>query len=72
MSHRGSLLCLPDGIWAWPVDAPADDHGATPWRWSLPRAERLDFFLLGTGIAPWTMPETCGRGFAKRMFRSTR
>ena len=20
MSHRGSLLCLPDGIWAWPVD----------------------------------------------------
>ena len=23
MSHRGSLLCLPDGIWAWPVEAPA-------------------------------------------------
>ena len=22
MSHRGSLLCLPDGIWAWPVDEP--------------------------------------------------
>ena len=20
MSHRGSLLCLPDGIWAWPVN----------------------------------------------------
>ena len=19
MSHRGSLLCLPDGIWAWPI-----------------------------------------------------
>jgi uncharacterized protein len=19
MSHRGSLLCLPDAIWAWPV-----------------------------------------------------
>ncbi len=19
MSHRGSLLCLPSGIWAWPV-----------------------------------------------------
>ena len=19
MSHRGSILCLPDGIWAWPV-----------------------------------------------------
>ena len=22
MSHRGSLLCLPDAIWAWPVAAP--------------------------------------------------
>ena len=22
MSHRGSLLCLPDGIWAWPVASP--------------------------------------------------
>ena len=23
LSHRGSLLCLPDGIWAWPVAEPA-------------------------------------------------
>src|SRR5262249_41167968 len=23
LSHRGSLLCMPDGIWAWPVDDPA-------------------------------------------------
>ena len=22
MSHRGSLLCLPDAIWAWPVEKP--------------------------------------------------
>ena len=22
MSHRGSLLCLPDAIWAWPVAKP--------------------------------------------------
>ena len=21
MSHRGSLLCLPDGSWAWPVNS---------------------------------------------------
>ena len=20
MSHRGSLLCFPDGIWAWPIN----------------------------------------------------
>ena len=24
MSHRGSLLCLPSGLWAWPV-ARAED-----------------------------------------------
>ncbi|MEA2928999.1 MAG: hypothetical protein QOG38_1427, partial [Hyphomicrobiales bacterium] len=24
MSHRGSILCLPSGVWAWPVTAPAD------------------------------------------------
>jgi hypothetical protein len=22
MSHRGSLLCLPEAIWAWPVTTP--------------------------------------------------
>ncbi|MDO9561602.1 MAG: hypothetical protein Q7J60_08285, partial [Bradyrhizobium sp.] len=24
MSHRGSLLCLPEAIWAWHVVRPAD------------------------------------------------
>ncbi len=24
MSHRSSLLCLPDAIWAWPVQRPDD------------------------------------------------
>jgi uncharacterized protein len=56
MSHRGSLLCLPEGIWAWPVSAPAalndDALGLV-----FARADALDFFLLGTGQAPWTLPE---------------
>ena len=26
MSHRGSLLCLPDAIWAWDGDAPGADR----------------------------------------------
>jgi len=56
MSHRGSLLCLPDGIWAWPVAAPADLTEA-----SLSQvfacAKNLDFFVLGTGAVPWIMPE---------------
>lgn len=57
MSHRGSLLCLPDGIWAWPVAAPA---ALTDETLSLVfvRAHDLDFFILGTGTAPWIMPES--------------
>jgi uncharacterized protein len=56
MSHRGSLLCLPDGIWAWPVTAPAEINGATLAH-VLAQLEALDFFLIGTGNAPWIVPE---------------
>ena len=56
MSHRGSLLCLPDGIWPWPIAAPND---LTDELLSLvfARADALDFFILGAGSAPWLMPE---------------
>ncbi|MGB7037068.1 MAG: MTH938/NDUFAF3 family protein [Xanthobacteraceae bacterium] len=55
LSHRGSLLCLPDGVWAWPVSAPVDltDDLLAP---IFSRAGNLDFFILGTGTAPWTVP----------------
>jgi uncharacterized protein len=55
LSHRGSLLSLPDGIWAWPIAAPAD---MTVDALSLvfARAGELDFFILGTGVEPWVMP----------------
>jgi len=56
VSHRGSLLCLPDGIWAWPIVTPAalnDDLLGL----IFARAEDLDFFILGTGAAPWIVPE---------------
>jgi uncharacterized protein len=56
MSHRGSLLCLPDGIWAWPVAVPADLTEASL-ALVFARAENLDFFVLGTGAAPWIMPD---------------
>ena len=56
MSHRGSLLCLPDGIWAWPVTAPAELTEEALLQ-VFARAENLDFFVFGTGIAPWIMPE---------------
>jgi uncharacterized protein len=56
LSHRGSLLCLPDGIWAWPVTAPAamNEEALAP---VFERAADLDFFILGTGATPWIMPE---------------
>ena len=56
MSHRGSLLCLPDGIWAWPVatpDAVTDDALSMV----FDRAGNLDFFILGTGTVLRPMPE---------------
>src|SRR5262249_34205210 len=46
MSHRGSLLCLPDGIWAWPVAEPAAVT-ETALALVFARAEALDFFVLG-------------------------
>ena len=56
MSHRGSLLCLPDGIWAWPISTPTA-LGDDLLDLVLARAEALDFFIVGTGDAPWLMPE---------------
>jgi len=56
MSHRGSLLCLPDGIWAWPVKEVGDLSETTlepVWAW----AGRLDIFLIGAGRDPWALPE---------------
>jgi uncharacterized protein len=56
LSHRGSLLCLPDGIWAWPVATPGeltDDALATVFA----RTGALDFFILGTGTGPWAAPD---------------
>jgi len=56
MSHRGSLLCLPSGIWAWPVTGPAaiDEAALAP---LFAEAGDIELFLLGTGAAPWLLPE---------------
>src|ERR1700687_4567350 len=55
MSHRGSLLCLPDGIWAWPV---TDVYGLneTALARVFAQAGKLDIFLIGAGRDPWAMP----------------
>ena len=55
MSHRGSILCLPAGIWAWPVTAPDEITEQTLTRALASRD--VDLFLVGTGKMPWLMPE---------------
>ncbi|MGA8610492.1 MAG: MTH938/NDUFAF3 family protein [Xanthobacteraceae bacterium] len=56
LSHRGSLLCLPDGIWAWPIATPAELSGEAL-SLVFARATDLDFFIVGTGAGPWIVPE---------------
>ena len=55
MSHRGSLLCLPDSMWAWPVASPQQID-----RYSLARvfekANSIDTLLIGTGNDVWLPP----------------
>lgn len=56
MSHRGSLLCLPDGIWAWPVKNVSEltEAALAP---VFARAPALDLFLIGAGRDPYALPE---------------
>src|SRR5512139_3007190 len=64
MSHRGSLLCFPDGIWAWAV-AGIDDLTTASLQPALARADALDFFLIGGGRDPWVLPERLKARFAE-------
>jgi uncharacterized protein len=56
MSHRGSLLCLPSGLWAWPVTQ-ASDIGEASLTQVLAEAAEIDLFLLGIGRERWAMPD---------------
>jgi uncharacterized protein len=62
MSHRGSLLCFPDGVWAWAVGDPRqlDENALAA---AFDRAQTLDFFLIGAGRDPWPLPETLRQRF---------
>ena len=62
MSHRGSLLCLPNGIWAWPVIKAAEID-----EYSLSRvfaaANSIDTLLVGTGADVWVPPNHLREAF---------
>jgi uncharacterized protein len=55
MSHRGSLLCLPNGVWAWEVTRPEQID-----KYSLARvfdaANAIDTLIVGTGSGVWLPP----------------
>jgi uncharacterized protein len=56
MSHRGSLLCLPSGVWAWPVERPGEiDEAALALVFA--EADEIGLFLLGVGNERWAVPD---------------
>ena len=55
MSHRGSLLCLPDAIWAWPVTRPEEITRASLQR-VFASANNIDTLIIGTGSDVWLPP----------------
>lgn len=65
MSHRGSLLCLPSGIWAWPVVRPSDiDQAALAPVFA--EADNIALFLLGVGRERWSLPDVLSEQFRVR------
>ncbi len=55
MSHRGSILCLPDGIWAIAIDAP-DALGDEELAFIIDAVPAVEHLLIGTGHDPWLLP----------------
>ena len=62
MSHRGSLLCFPDGIWAWPVSA-VSEMSLQSLQPVFDRAGQIDFVLIGGGRDPFILPERLAAHF---------
>jgi uncharacterized protein len=52
MSHRGSLLCLPDAIWAWPVTKASEIDEYTLSR-VFAAANKIDTLIVGSGTEVW-------------------
>ncbi len=56
MSHKGSLLCLPDAIWAWPITGP-DGIDRTSLARVFADAGHIDTLIIGTGTGVWLPPD---------------
>ena len=55
MSHRGSLLCLPSGIYVWDVSTPEaiSEAALAP---VFAEADRIGILMIGTGKSRWQLP----------------
>jgi uncharacterized protein len=62
MSHRGSLLCLPSGIYAWDPPDPVDARSLER---VLAGGEAVGMLLLGTGAAQKLPDAAVRRAFAE-------
>jgi uncharacterized protein len=67
MSHKGSILALPSGIWAWPAATPADIDEQSLARVLAEPA--VDLLVIGTGrdlvpLAPTLRARLKARGMA--------
>jgi uncharacterized protein len=65
MSHRGSLLCLPNGVWASSVAVPADVTVETLAR-VFESPEAVLHFLIGTGADMAAVSEDVRRELRER------
>jgi uncharacterized protein len=56
MSHRGSILVLPSGVWAWPPrDVSALDEAS--FARVIAESDAIDLLFIGSGRDPWRLPE---------------
>ncbi len=55
MSHRGSILCLPSGIYGWPPDS-FEAIDAAALKRALDEAAEIDILLIGAGDGPRRLP----------------
>jgi uncharacterized protein len=65
MSHRGSLLCLPDGIWPCPAAGPQHITEAS-FALVFAAAPPILHCLIGAGRDPWFLPPELRACFAER------
>lgn len=69
MSHRGSILCLPSGIWAWEAVTPADFDEAA-FATVLAETAPIDMLLVGTGDRLVPLPRPLHEALRARGLRA--